>query len=189
MGKETWKGRSVKTQELRCRQLNRGSRNCMCKQSKIRNSYTASHGRHEFSHLQESRAPSLVMVPWEEKHHHPKCPPSFFFFSSSSNCWVWRHMVWYIPLASWGQLPWLCPLPASHASPARLLAGQGEAQNRPWRCASPAQHSWNIPVLPTLLSSQIQNISPYKLLWRKLNLSQPKPVQYSNLKRELLISL
>ena len=31
-------------------------------------------------------------------------------------------------------------------------------------------------MLPTLFWSQIHNIAPYKLLWRKLTLSQPKPV-------------
>ena len=36
--------------------------------------------------------------------------------------------------------------------------------------------SWNIGVLPTLFWSQIQKTAPYKLLWIKLTLSQPKPI-------------
>ena len=36
--------------------------------------------RQMFSHLQESRAPSCLMVTWEDKCHHSEhLPPSFFF--------------------------------------------------------------------------------------------------------------
>lgn len=34
------------------------------------------------------------------------------------HCPAWRHMVWDISLASWGQLCWFCPLPAPCALPA-----------------------------------------------------------------------
>jgi len=37
--------------------------------------------RQVFSHRQESRVPSCVMVIWEEKRHHAECPPSSFFFT------------------------------------------------------------------------------------------------------------
>ena len=72
-------------------------------------------GRQVFSHLQESRAPSRVTVTWEDKRHHAQCPPPSFFFPQLIY-WAWRHMVWNSPLASLGQLSWLCPLPASCAS-------------------------------------------------------------------------
>ena len=45
--------------------------------------------------------------------------------------WAWCHMVWNIPLASLGQLSWLCPIPASRAPPAFLLAGHKKLKN-PW---------------------------------------------------------
>ena len=43
--------------------------------------------------------------------------------------WAWHHVVWNIPSASWGQLPWLCPLPTSCAPPAFLLAGHEKLKN------------------------------------------------------------
>ena len=89
-------------------------------------------GRQVFSHPQESRAPSCVMVTWEDKHHRSEHPPLSFF--PSFICWAWCHMVWNIPLVSWGQLSRLCPLPASCAPPASSLVGWGEEQKRPWLC-------------------------------------------------------
>jgi len=37
-------------------------------------------------------------------------------------------MVWNVPVVSWGQLCWLCPLPVSCAPPVYLLEGQCEKQ-------------------------------------------------------------
>ena len=48
-------------------------------------------------------------------------------------------MVWNIPLASLGQLSWLCPLPASCAPPASSLKGQYEKLKSPWLSVSTAQ--------------------------------------------------
>lgn len=46
---------------------------------------------------------------------------------SSSSLYTEYHMVWDIPWLSWGQLPWLCPLPASCAAPAsRWWDGLGD---------------------------------------------------------------
>lgn len=36
-------------------------------------------GRQIFSHLKESRAPSCVIVTWEDRCHHSKCPPYSLF--------------------------------------------------------------------------------------------------------------
>lgn len=52
--------------------------------------------------------------------------PSATFFPSSLYT-EYHHMVWDIPWLSWGQLPWLCPLPASCAAPAsRWWDGLGD---------------------------------------------------------------
>lgn len=47
-------------------------------------------GRHDIiSQLQESRAPSLVTVIWEDKHHHSKCPhlPSPSLTAEHNSIW------------------------------------------------------------------------------------------------------
>ena len=48
----------------------------------------------------------------------PSSSPSFI-------CWAWHHMVWNIPLVSWGQLSQLCPLPKLlvHPQPAHWWGG------------------------------------------------------------------
>ena len=48
--------------------------------------------RSVFSHLQDSRAPPHVTVPWKHKNHHSKCPslpPSSQAFGSASGVWCW----------------------------------------------------------------------------------------------------
>lgn len=68
-----------------------------------------SKGWQVLSHPQECRAPSDVMMMWEDKHHHFECvliAPSF----PSSVHWPWLQEVWDIPWVIWGQLSWLCPL-------------------------------------------------------------------------------
>ena len=54
------------------------------------------------------------LVP-ERQFPHPHSPQFIY--------WAWHHVLWNIPLASLGQVPWLCPLPTSYAPPAFLLAG------------------------------------------------------------------
>lgn len=84
-------------------------------------------GRQVFHHLQESRAPSLLKVIWEDKYHPYECStfcPSFPRFIH----WAWHHMVWNIPLISWGQHSWLRRLAASCVPPPSSLLGCRERQ-------------------------------------------------------------
>jgi len=80
-----------------------------------------------FSHLQESRALSCVIVIWEGKYHHSEqCP--FLLLPHGFYCWVWHH--------AFSQLSQLCLLPTSCSSQAYLLEGWGEEQKRPWHYIS-----------------------------------------------------
>ena len=94
--------------------------------------------RQIFSHVQESRAPSRVMVTWEVKHHNSEWPrllpsfPSFYW-------WACYHIVWNISLISWGQPSQLCPLPTSGASATCSLVECCKRQKRSWLCVSSAQ--------------------------------------------------
>lgn len=47
------------------------------KWSKARNSSSLAMGRHVFSHVQETRAPTHLTVSWEDKCHHSCCMPLF----------------------------------------------------------------------------------------------------------------
>lgn len=59
---------------VRQKQFNRESKSHAYKQSKTINSLPPT-GRQVFSHSQETRGPSHVMVTWVDKCHHFKCPP------------------------------------------------------------------------------------------------------------------
>ena len=78
-------------------------------------------GRQLFSHLQESRASSCLMVPWEDKCHHSEHTPFFslLYMLSMSG------MVWNIPLVRWGQLSWLYPPPSFLCTLSLLASGVG----------------------------------------------------------------
>ena len=82
-----------------------------------------SHGQAGVQPSPGSRAPSRVMVTWEDKHHNAKCPPPSFFFPQFIYS-AWCPMVWNTSLASLGQLSWLCPLPVSCAL--QPLAGRAQ---------------------------------------------------------------
>ena len=61
-----------------------------------------------------------VMVVWEDKCHYYKCP-CILFLSFRFHCWTWHRKVWNVPLVSWGQLSWLCPIPTlAHLQPTGL---------------------------------------------------------------------
>jgi len=79
-------------------------------------------------------------------------------------------MVWNTPLASLGQLSWVCPLPALAAPPACLLAGQSKKLRCPWLGISTAlQQLKHQGVINTLLILS-QNVAFYQLLGKKLTL-------------------
>lgn len=93
-------------------------------------------GRQMFSHPQESRARSHIIVTWENKCHRSK-HSSFLSSSLHFVYWAWYHRVWNIPLDSWDHLFWLCLLPGSYGPPASLQAWQFKWQKRLWLCSSP----------------------------------------------------
>jgi len=73
-----------------------------------------------------------------------------------------------VPLASLGQLSWLCPLPA----PAHLPS---QASMRSWKVLGCLETAKNIGMLSALFSSQIRNTALHQLQERKWTLSQMKP--------------
>lgn len=93
--------------------------------------------RQVFSHFQQSRVPSCLTVAWEDKCHDSKCPPRCLYPSFIPERYV-IYIVWDIPLASWGQLSWLCPLAAPCAPPACSLSGQQEGLKTSRLCVSAA---------------------------------------------------
>ena len=109
-------------------------------------------GRQGVCHLQESRAPRWITVTWEDKCHHSEHPP-LPFYSPSFTCWAWCHMVWDIPLVSWGQLSQLYFLPYSCAPPAYSLVSWYEKQKRPWLCGSTAQQYRKHPCVINIVFS------------------------------------
>lgn len=70
------------------------------KQSITRNSFTVlPAGR--WSDISENRAPSCLMVTWEDKQHHFKCPlflllPTFIYFISWAWCCMVRNSLWSV---------------------------------------------------------------------------------------------
>ena len=84
-------------------------------------------------------------------------------------------MVWNTPLASLGQLSWVCPLPAPAASLACSLAGQSEKLRSPWLGVSTALQQLKHQHVISSLLILIQNIAPCQLLGGKLTLSYLKP--------------
>lgn len=117
-----------------------------------------------FSHPQGSRAPSHIMVTQEHKHHHYKHPSSPSFI-----CTVQHHMARSVPLVSWSQLSWLCPLPYSLCTPSLLTGAVG--WNRKGLEAVQAllsnnrEHPCVISTIPCWFENQ--NPIPYELLWIK----------------------
>ena len=87
------------------------------------------------------------------------------------NCSAWPHMVWNTPLASLGQLSWVCPLPAPAAPLACPLAGQSEKLKSPWLSVSTALQQLKHQHVINTLFILIQNIAQYQLLGGKLTLS------------------
>ena len=70
-------------------------------------------------------------IPEQQSPPDPGQPPNFNF---AAGC----HMVWDIPLSSWGQLSWVFPLPAPDAPLTSSLAGWCEKLKSPWLSVSTA---------------------------------------------------
>ena len=105
------------------------SKSHVCKQAKQRIHSLLPIFRQVFSQLQESRAPSCVMVTWEDKLYHSERPPSFFFPQL-----YMLSMMSYGMEYPFGQLGSAVPAvspPNFLCTPASSLAGWGEKQKRP----------------------------------------------------------
>lgn len=99
--RKDWRGNrkdESETHGQRWRQLNRQSKSCVYKQSEIRNPFATSH---QLAFVQPITCNGLLV----------KQMPLLLLYLSFY-CWVWHCMVRGIPLASFGQLSWFCPLPA-----------------------------------------------------------------------------
>ena len=116
------------------------------------------------SHLQESRAPSCVIVMWEDKPHHFECPPCP---PPSRSLYAERDVVWR------GVSFWPVWVSCLSCVPSQLPVHL--AALRSWKVLDCLATTKNISVLPTLFSSQIQNTALHQLPERKLTLSQLKP--------------
>lgn len=129
-----------------------------------------------FSHFQKSRAPSCVMVIWEDKCHDSKC--SAFLFPSSHLLLL--NVMSYGMEYHFGQME--SPVLATWPVRSQFLVHpqhpycQGTVRSRKVLGAVQAllSNNSNIGVL-SLFWSQIQNISWYEPLWKIQTLPQPKP--------------
>lgn len=109
--------------------LIRESKSCAHQQSKTRNEFSAAHGQAGVQPSPGEQGPITCNGEWEDKHHCSKCPP---FFLLPPNLYSQNdvNMVWNVPLVSWGHLPWLCHLQASHVPPASPQAWLYEKQKK-----------------------------------------------------------
>lgn len=115
-------------------------------------------GQQVFSHVQEIRAPSQIMVTWKINITNSSVPSSSPHFT----CWAWCHMVWNIPLIIWGHLSWLRLLPASQIPPVSSLTWQYQ----------------NISVIHALFTTNPKH-SPMSATEKKLTLPQAKLEQFN----------
>jgi len=106
---------------------------------------------------------------WKTNAITPNIPlsPSFYW-------WAWHHMLWDIPLVSWGHLFQLGLLPISCAPPAYSLAGHCEKQKRPWHNVSAVQQQLKHPcVINTVLDTNPKH-STIQATRKKINSSLAK---------------
>lgn len=95
------------------------------------------------------------------------------YFSRSFIHWAWCHMVWDIPVVSYGQLSHLCPLLAFCAPPA--FSGMMWAAEKALTLCEKSSAITITSLLSAVFPAEIQNIALVLLLRRKLILLQPKP--------------
>lgn len=81
---------------------------------------------------------------------------AFLLLSQSFYGWAWHPVVWGIPLASWGQLPQLCLLPASHPPPACLWVGRFEEGKGCVLCEHCSAHVTNTVLVSNSKHSTMQ---------------------------------
>ena len=124
-------------------------------------------GRQEFSHPQDSRAPSRLTGTWEDKRHHSQRPP-FLLLPQLYLPTMTSYGLGY-PLGQSGSaVPAVSP-PTPCAPPASLLVGWGEKQKSPWLWVSPAQQERKHPWVISTVFSTDPNHSPILATVKKIN--------------------
>lgn len=103
-----------KTCDSRSWQCNKESKNCSCKWNQKRNSFTAFHPQADVQLCPGKQPSARVRVVWESKCHKHKCPLFLLLLSPSFCRWAQCHVVWDVPLLTWGVL-------SLTVSPPRLL--------------------------------------------------------------------
>ena len=130
--------------------------------------------RQVFSHLQQSRAPSRIMVTREAKRHHSECPPPSSFipqlYALSTTSYSTEH-----PFGQLGSAVLAVPPPSCSCTPSLLAGGVGWEQERPWLCASTAQRWLKHPGVINAVSSSNPKQSPTLATRKKINSIPAKP--------------
>lgn len=129
-------------------------------------------GRREISHLlsQAERSPESL---WAAATLQASSLAAFFCYPNFYCC-AWCYMVWNAPLASWGHLLCLCPLPVCCPHLTYSLRGR-----QGWwltefggKCLDAGHalisHSQDTGAFSALFYLQIQTTAPYGLPWRVL---------------------
>jgi len=119
-------------------QFNRESKSCARKESKARNSCTASRRQAGVQPSPGKQGSITHKVTWEDEHHHFKCLPSSSSFPQLYVLSVISYGMQY-PLGQMGSAVLAMSLSTSRAPPASSLVGWGEKQKRPWVSVSTAQ--------------------------------------------------
>ena len=147
----------------------------MRKQSKTRNSFTASHGQAGVQPSPGKQGSIMCNSYLGRQVPSLQMSPTSFFFPQLSMLSMMSYGLEY-PFGQLGSaVPAVSP-PSSLCTPS-LLAGGVRSRNGLDSVSALLSNNENIPELSTLFPAQIQNVAPYWLLCRKLTLSQPKPAQ------------
>lgn len=126
-------------------------------------------GRHVFSHLQESRAPSDFS--------YLSRPTPELWLSPLPSSFSQLYMLSVMPGGVGYPMGWLGPAVPAVSPPSFLCPPQPphwQAGTRARKGLDSVQAQLNIPVLSSLFSEQFQVIVPCQLLWGKLALTQRK---------------
>lgn len=134
----------------------------MCKQSKRRNSFTASHQQADMQLFPGKQ--NFSMGNGYLGRQMPSRSISSFPRSFTSPFLSEHIPIWY-GISLWSRVPLCSPL--RFMCPPPPLAGRQCEKEKHLDCVSTAQQQLNTSVLSTLFSSSIQNTAPHELLWRK----------------------